>query len=171
MSNSTNFGNQRYRPMAQHVSGFRHRQGSGRQGVCAAETAITLPIALLIIFAMLDLGLVSARQNALEYSVRRICRDVTTHGSDADVVQTQWGPAPIESNAGSGIPMVQSAVQTLPTMALEDVAVSIVWPSGSNDPGDRVEVSLRYVHDSFLYGWLPWTEWTLTSRCTMPIVN
>ncbi|MFU7559939.1 TadE/TadG family type IV pilus assembly protein [Roseiconus sp. JC912] len=142
-----------------------------RLGLSAVETAITLPVAMLIIFALLDFGLVSVQQNSLDYSARILCREATMHGADADSVQDQWGPVAISTNAGSGAPEVQSILATLPTMNTEDVSVTINWASGENNPGDSVSVTLEFTHDSFLSGWLEWTQWDLRSECAMPIVN
>jgi hypothetical protein len=142
-----------------------------RCGAAAVECAITLPVVLFVLFAMLDLGLATIRYNALAAAARCIAREAILHGSLAPAATGSWGVNEFIGTAMDGTPMTTSLVGILPTMEAEDVGVRITWPDGGNSPRSRVHVELTYQHDSVAPGLALWGPIDLRAETTMHIVN
>jgi TadE-like protein len=142
-----------------------------RRGATIVESAIVLPVLLLILFAMLDLGVASVRYNALAEVSRRVARETILHGSLAPQAVGTWGPEAFEGTAGDDSDLVAAAAIATATMDDEEVNIRISWPDGDNSPRDRVRVEVDYRHQSLVPGLLPWGSFDLNSATTMHIVN
>jgi Flp pilus assembly protein TadG len=149
------------------TSKFRHR----RTGATVLECAFVLPIVLLILFALLDLGIAAARYNALADASRRIAREAIIHGSLAPAETGTWGPAEYVGTAADNSQIVDSVQNVLPTMVLSQVRVRVSWLDEDNSPGDRVEVALSYEHEPLIPALFVWGRLDLQSATTMHIVN
>src|SRR5215218_1882556 len=95
---------------------YTTRQRSCRDGAAMLECAIALPIMLLALFALLDLGLAATRYNALAEAARQIARQAILHGSLAPVEIGSWGPTEFVGTAADSSSIVQTVHGRLPTM-------------------------------------------------------
>src|SRR3954470_9725930 len=92
-------------------------QRANRDGAAMLECAIALPIMLLALFALLDLGLAATRYNALADAARQIARKAIIHGSLAPAEVGSWGPTQFTGTAADNSTVVQPVHGRLPTMA------------------------------------------------------
>jgi TadE-like protein len=135
------------------------------------ECAIALPIMLLALFAILDLGLAATRYNALAEAARQIARQAILHGSLAPVEVGSWGPAQFVGTAADGSTIVQTVHGRLPTMPANLVNIQVTWPDNDNSPRDRVQVQVTFQHHPLVPGLTTWGPIDLRSVATMRIVN
>lgn len=156
---------------ARRTNRARPFRASPRRGATVVESAILLPVLILVLFAMLDLGLAAVRYNSLAEASRRIAREAIKHGSLSAEWSDMWGTAEYSGNAADGSDFVAPVKGMLPTMNDEHVSVEVTWPDGDNSPRDRVRVETEYEHDSLIPGLFPWGPLELQSVTTMHIVN
>lgn len=142
-----------------------------RGGAVALESAFVLPVTFFTIFALLDLGLAAVRFNALSEAARCVAREVILHGSMAQNLADQWGPAEFNGAAASGSDIVRSARTVLPTMTLSDVNVSVSWLDSDNSARDRVRVRMTYQHETLVPVLFAWGPLELQAEAVMRIVN
>lgn len=142
-----------------------------RNGVTAAESAIVLPAALLVLFSLLDLGLATLRYNTLAEASRRVAREAILHGSLAPEAVGGWGPVAFTGTAANDSPLVAPLEGMLPTMPEELVNVEVTWPDGDNGPHDRVHVAVSFLHHPVVPFFASWGPLSLRSSTTMNIVN
>jgi Flp pilus assembly protein TadG len=115
-----------------------------RSGVAAVEGAIVLSVFLLVLFGMLDLGLLVLNYNTLCEATRRLARAAIVHGQMAAPAQTVWGPAAVTGTAADGTDYATTLGKELATFNLRNVNYSIQWPAGTNRPDDPVQVTVNY---------------------------
>jgi Flp pilus assembly protein TadG len=113
------------------------------------EGAIVLGVTALLIFGALDLALAVTRYNALADGARRAARRAMVHGSAASRLGP-LGPTTMEFAADAANPIAAAAREILPAMDPQHVQVRVEWPDASNRYDDRVRVTLRYTHRSFV---------------------
>src|SRR5262245_44120925 len=89
------------------------RSNTRRTGVAILECALVMPVLMLVLFAMLDLGLAAVRYNALADASRRVAREVILHGSVAPTSSGMWGPTTFSGTAASGSVIVAPIQNTL----------------------------------------------------------
>lgn len=142
-----------------------------RSGVTVVESAVVLPVLLLVLFGMLDLAVATVRYGALAEASRHVAREAILHGAMAGSAHASWGPDAFDGTMASSEAWIKNALGPTPTMNRDDVALEITWPDGDNSPFDRVTVELRYTHNSILPALLPWGNFEVKSATTMPIVN
>lgn len=143
-----------------------------RWGATAVEAAIVLPIALLALFAILDLGLASLRYNTLAEAARRLARAAVVRGEETPTeIGNDWGPSPIIATADDAIDPALTIHPLLPTMEPADVSIEMTWPDATNNAGSRVRVQLKYKHQPLVPGFNPWGPIELESSSQMRIVN
>lgn len=144
---------------------------SRRAGAATVECAVVLPVALLILFSLLNLGLATIRYNVLAEAARRVAREAITHGSLVPHVRGAWGPDPFAGTAADPSPLIASLQNLLPTMVPDEVGVSVTWLDGDNTPHSRVEVALSYKHQSLIPFLASWKSIDLHAETLMRIVN
>lgn len=142
-----------------------------RRGTALVECAITLPLTLFVLFSLLDLGLMVTRYNSLSEASRRIARQAILHGSLAPEIVGTWGPDEVNTTVDEGTAFVSSAYGATPTMKGSQVNVRLSWPDGGNNPRDRVQVDISYVHVPLVPALCPWGPVTLHASTTMHVVN
>lgn len=142
-----------------------------RRGAALVECALTLPIIVLILLALLDLGMAATRYNGLAEVTRHIARETIRHGSLAPPTEGTWGPSPFYGSMASESDLVASARRKLLLTLADDVLISIMWLDGANSPGSRVQVEAVTVHKPLIPGLFVWGPLELRSSTTMSIVN
>jgi TadE-like protein len=142
-----------------------------RGAITSVECAITLPVLVLVLFAMLDLGIAAARYNALAEASRRIAREAIIRGSLAPASSETWGPEEFTGTAADSSEIVAPAEKVLLAMPPHLVQVRVSWPDGDNSPRDRVEVELSYRHEPLIPALFVWGPIELRSTASMHIVN
>jgi hypothetical protein len=142
-----------------------------RRGATVLECAFVLPVVLLILFALLDLGIAAVRYNALADASRRIAREAVLHGTLAPPESGTWGPAEYVGTAGDGSQFANTVQGVLPTMDADSVRLRVSWLDGDNSPRDRVEVELSFQHEPLVPALFAWGTLDLQSSTTMRIVN
>ena len=149
-----------------------HHSNAMHHGATAVETAIVLPVALLVLFVILDLGLASLRYNTLAEAARRLARAAVMRGDETpSEIGSDWGPEPIIATAADAIDPALTIHPLLPTMPPDEVSIRMTWPDGDNKSGNRVRVELKYEHEPLVPGFTPWGAIELESTSQMRIVN
>lgn len=132
------------RCIGHRVAGVRAADDAGQSLV---EFALVLPLVLLLLIGILDLGRGFQAYVSLGNAVREAAREATVHGSAAAVT---WGPA---ANDASVVTAVRGRLAGIP---VADVTVTSSWPDGDNALGSVVVVtashSFRPVAFEFLGG-------------------
>jgi Flp pilus assembly protein TadG len=155
----------------QSLRKYPTRQRFCRDGAAILECAIALPVMLLALFALLDLGLAATRYNALAEAARQIARQAILHGSLAPAEVGGWGPTQFVGTAADSSDIVQTIHGRLPTMPEHLVNVQVTWPDHDNSARDRVQVQVTYQHHPLVPGLTAWGSIDLQSVATMRIVN
>lgn len=142
------------------------------RGATAIEAAVVLPVALLALFAILDLGLASLRYNTLAEAARRLARAAVMRGEETpSEIGNDWGPTEIIATAADSIDPALTIHPLLPTMDPADVSIRMTWPDTTNNSGSRVRVELQYQHQPLVPGFNPWGAIQLESSSQMRIIN
>ena len=142
-----------------------------RRGATIIECALTLPVLLFILFAILDLGIATVRYNTLAEVARRIAREAAIHGALVPEDLRAWGAAEFQGTVADSSELVAKARNVTPTMDNSLVTVRVSWPDGDNGLRDRVEVEVAYEHQSLLPNLFPWGQFDLQAVATTRIVN
>jgi hypothetical protein len=108
------------------------------------------------------------RYNALGESACRAARAAAVHGSTAQELGT-LGPATMEFTADASNPIADSFRYLLPTMKPSEVHARVEWPDATNNPDDRVQVTLQYQHYPNLPLFLGYGDFTLQSVSVMAV--
>jgi hypothetical protein len=141
-------------PIRNPQSAIRNRPliRNRRRGSALVEGAIVLPVFLLMLLCMLDLGLAVLRSNMLSDAARRLAREATVRGEMAPPRRSAWGPHDFTGTAGDGSPAALAVEPFLVAVRPNEVHITIVWPDGGNADNQRVEVVVSYDHHPVL----PW---------------
>jgi Flp pilus assembly protein TadG len=126
-----------------------------RHGATAVEGAIVLSAFFVVLFGMLDLGLLVLDNNTLAEASRRLCRQAIVHGQMAAPQMTVWGPTTVSGTAADGSAYAQALSPELATFNLSDVWFTILWPDGNNSVDSRVTVTVTYQYQpmmAFIFG-------------------
>jgi hypothetical protein len=157
---------------AARSAGVRRR--CRRRGAAMVETAVTILLVLMLIFAMLDLGLAVFRHQMLSFAARRAVREVIVHGEYADKLG-KWGP---ETVGGPGVsvssldhPIQALLISSLTGLNPAEVEVQIEWPEGNNKYRSPVRMSLSTTYTPMTTFILPNLSLPLTASSTMPIAH
>lgn len=116
---------------------MRHgaRARHGEEGQALVEFALTLPILLLLMIGLVDVGRGLQAYVSLGNAVREAAREAAVHGADAT---TPWGPSANDANVTAAVRGRIAGIVT------GDVSVTSSWPSGSNAAAQQVVVSATY---------------------------
>jgi Flp pilus assembly protein TadG len=143
------------------------RDTNRRPGVTTVEAAIVLGVLFVLVFGMLDLGILVFRQHVLSAAARHASRNASLHGSKAVV---PWGPVTAGPAAASdGAPAPTAVRPHLFGLNPAEVTVKVEWPDGSNEPGDRVRVTLTSDYQHIMATIFGATPRRLTVTSTVPI--
>lgn len=146
-------------------------QRKRRRGATMVETAIVLPIAMLLVMGIVDLGMAVHHRNALMRVVSHLAREATLHGS-ARQDGAPWGPETIVVSASADVLDPDAAtleVRELLTGVSREAEVRIDWPAATNHSGDLVSVTANEVYRPLFSKVLGIGEIHLRASCTLPI--
>jgi len=121
-----------------------------RRGVAAVEGAVVFLTFVIILFGMLDLSLLVLEFNTVSEAARRLGRQAAVHGKMASPRMTIWGPGSVTGTAADGTEFAQALRPELATFNLSNVNYVIDWPDGSNQPDDRVQVTVTYQYQPLI---------------------
>jgi Flp pilus assembly protein TadG len=116
----------------------RWRRDDGAQSL--VEFALVLPIFLLLVFGIIDLGRAVWEENELAFAAREGTRWAIVHGSSGS---PQAGPGSVTYSAGP--PTSDSGVTNavlIYTKGIPGVTVTSAWPDGNNLRNSRVSVDV-----------------------------
>lgn len=159
-----------------------HRNGcSGkRRGATIVETAITLPIFLILLLGMVELGIAVFRQHVVSQAARQATRRAIIHGKMAIPAVGKWGPATFEGPAdfdgdndeGSPASAIAASIRPYLTgLNKTQTMIRVEWLDGSNDVHSRVRARITTPHQPFITFLFGSSAWTLTGASTMPIAH
>lgn len=117
----------------------------GDQGQAIVEFALTLPILLLLLIGVIDVGRGFQAYVSLGNAVREAAREATVHGADSS---TPWGPTANDANVTTAVRGRIAGIRT------QDVAVTSSWPGGGNAQGQEVIVSATYTFQPIAFAFL-----------------
>lgn len=143
---------------------------SDRTGATLVESALTLPLLLLLIFGMIDMGIAVQRAALCHETARIGARMVVVHGADA-LQHGVWSADQAVAAIHTRIDPILQAAAVNPA----DVQVTVRWQkSGSgpylNSPGSLVTVQVSIPHHSAV-PFLRLPAFTVSSDSQMVISN
>jgi Flp pilus assembly protein TadG len=142
-----------------------------RRGVVAVEMAVVLSTFLLILFGLLDLGLVVLNYNNLRDAAQQVTRVAIVRGKDAAPQFAVWGPATYSGTAASGDEIASIVASSLIIMPNSQVQVQVQWPDGACAEGNQVRATLSYTHPLIAPSILGITSIQLTGVSTARIID
>lgn len=132
------------------------------QGQGLVEFALTVPMLLLLLIGVLDVGRGFQAYVSLGNAVREGAREAALHGADASA---PWGPA---ANSASVVSAVRGRIVGVRT---EDVAVTSSWPSGTNAAGSEVVVGATYTFQPIAFAFLGGVSMPMSATTRARIQN
>jgi Flp pilus assembly protein TadG len=135
------------------------RSKRARRGATMTETAIVLMVFLVLVFGMLDLGIMVARSHALSQAARSGARAAIVRGEYAATLGS-LGPSGLTTTAADSDGVSQAVRNQLVTMTPSSVNVNVTWPDGNNQVGSRVRVVVNADFTpimTFIFGSPTWT--------------
>jgi Flp pilus assembly protein TadG len=110
------------------------RGALGERGQSLVEFAITLPLLLLVVTGLVDLGRAVWQSNTLAYAAREGTRYAIVHGSTSAV--------PIGPCASCNESTI-SGVVSRASVGVYNITTTVNYPDGNNDRNSRVSVDAR----------------------------
>ena len=151
------------------------------------ETAITLPLFLLLVATVVDLSVAVLRYHEVSLAAQAIVRQASVHGSLAPPKKNAWGPHPYTyeftlqnsdqpSNQNSGDENLSSPANNEQILAevqenlwgLEKypTELNLEWPDGDNHWGSRVRATVQTTYEPLFFFKRPIV---LNATCTSTI--
>ena len=144
------------------VMARRHKRSNralrrSRRGAALAETSIVLVTFLILVFGMIDLGIMVSRSQSLAEAAR--------NGARAAIVRGEFATSPLGPTAISGVASDSNAIANAlrPQLILMDptqVRLQATWPDGGNEVNQRVHVTISADFTpitTFIFGAPTWT--------------
>jgi Flp pilus assembly protein TadG len=131
---------------------------------------LILMLFLTLVLAMIDLGIMTTRSQALAHAARSGARAAIVRGEFADTLGT-LGPSAYSGTANDSQPVAQAVRAQLVAMNPANVRVNVTWPDGSNEFGKRVRVTASADFTpimTFIFGH---PTWTLTGASEMTVAH
>lgn len=108
-----------------------------QRGITITEFTIVLPIFLILMFSIIQGGVVIFLYNQVSHAAKEGVRYAVVRGTEAGADPARVGDAPATPQA------VTTHVKG--KTSLENLTVSTTWPNaGSKDPGSTVKVEVSY---------------------------
>ncbi len=128
---------------------------TGRSAVTTVEGAVIFLVLLVLVLGVLDLIIRSYRQDILSMSAHHATRQAMVRGSKSDQLGS-WGPTTVGPiKASDSDPIAKAVRQRLVGIEPSSVSIKAVWLDGTNDPGNRVEITVSATYQPiipFLFG-------------------
>jgi Flp pilus assembly protein TadG len=116
------------------------RERGGDQGQALVEMALMLPVLVLLLVGIFDLGRAVWLSNSLAMAVREGTRYGVVHGA---LSASPAGPGSATYTAPDVDTAIASSVQRYAT-GIPDLTVHASWPDGNANRGSRVVVSASF---------------------------
>jgi hypothetical protein len=104
-------------------------------------------------------------------AARRVARSAIVHGAKSTASQGQWGPAELELDAAEDHPAAACVRDVLMTLNPSQVHIRLRWLDGGNEPDDRVEVTVTFVHHPVVTFTGLYDQLDLSGQSTMRIAH
>lgn len=114
-------------------------------GSTAVEFAFVLPIMVLMFLGIIEGGRTYLAVHALEKIAGDGVRYASVRGSESQSPTTQTQVTDFMKSRAAGL-------------VVAELAVTLVWPDGNNDPGSRVTVQVTYDHEPLFGNFVGWQE-------------
>jgi len=127
----------------------RFLEPAKRKGAALVEAAISLTVLLSTLIFVLDFSIASFRSQSLNYLAERLAREASVHGNLTSTTWRggPWGPATFNTTLDGTDPIAVLGRTFCNTLPGDEVSITITWPTGSNEMGNPVVVSVE----------MPWT--------------
>ncbi len=149
----------------------RARTRKPPRGAALVEAAITLPVFVLLIFGLFDLGLCTFRYHALSNAARQGARKAVVHGNLTPRKLSTWGPKSTTVVGSDGGEVATEIRPFLGGMSPKTVSILMEWPDGDCAPESRVRVTLSTTHPFLLTSVFGGSPRSLTASSTMRITH
>lgn len=128
---------------------IRSRHSSRRSGAALVEAAISLVVLISTLIFVLDFSLASFRSQSLNYLAERLAREASVHGNLTSPTWRggSWGPSTVTTTLDGTDAVAELGRTFCKTLPNADVSITVTWPTGSNEMGNPVVVSVE----------MPWT--------------
>src|SRR5687768_12980474 len=122
----------------------RRPENRKRRGGALVEAALVLPVFLLIVLGMIDLGVAISRNNALAQAARHGARQAIVHGKMAPAGWNggPWGPATVTVSASDAGPIASAIRPHLSSLDANTATITVTWPDGNNESDSKVRVTV-----------------------------
>ena len=150
-----------------------------RRGAVTAEAALVLPVVLVLILGMFDLGVGVLRFNTLSQAARQGARQAMVHGANAPAGWNggRWRPGvggtpnAIDEVSTASVPAVDAIRPFLVNCPPSQTRVRIEWLNSNDDVGSSVRVTVTSQYQPLLTVVFGGSSIPLTSSSTMPIAH
>ena len=137
----------------------RSRRRSSERGQALVEFALVGIIFFMFLFGLMEGTRAVWQYNTVAHAAREGTRYAIVHGSESS---DPSGPA-------STVDIQDAVLDAAPNLSSGDVTVDVDYVDGSNDPGDKVEVEVRFDFSPMFFSVMP--SLTMHSTSTMTIVH
>jgi hypothetical protein len=154
-------------------SSFLHtaiQRRSSRQGATVVETSLVLMAFLLLLFGMLEMGLIVFQRNAVSHAARQVARRAIVRGELAPPEMASWGPVAYTSPASAAGEIAEMVKPLLVGLDLDRTSIQLEWIDGNHRVEDRVRVTVTTLHSPLLLS-LFTDSWSLSGVSTMSIAH
>ena len=139
------------------MSGSQKASSRRRRGQATVEFALTIPVVLLLILGLVDLGRLMWAYESLAHAVREGTRYAIVHGSAS-------------SHPADQVAIRNVVVQMAPPLEPDGITVLVTW-NPSNAPGSQVTVEGRYTFHPATVFFAQGISIDILSRSTMTIAH
>jgi Flp pilus assembly protein TadG len=149
-----------------HRRSRSHGHRRCRYGVVMVESSVVMPLLLLGMLLMMDLGMRVAQSNSLSDCARHAARYAAIRGAGSaqPLGASEWTGTLAENHL-----CAQAVRGRLLAMNPEDTSMTITWPDGNNHSSSRVHVIIRYEKQPILAFWSGYS--TISAQSTMRILR
>lgn len=142
-----------------------------RRGAIAVETAVVGGVFLIFLISLLQLANLILIYNSMSSAARVAVREAIVRGNQTQPPKTSWGPVRVQQQVNGNHEVSALLRRNIWGIKPSQVQVVVEWPSGTNQTGDDVSVTLtaNQVKLPVIIRWLP--ALTIRTKSTMRIMN
>lgn len=119
-----------------------------KRGQSLVEFSLVLVVTLFLMFSVVEISRMLLVYVTIVQAARAGTRYASVHGSTRTGVGAA-GPSGPAANPGQVIAVVKNFA-SMGLLSTSRLLITISYPSGTNDPGDPVSVSVVYPYDPFV---------------------